>query len=113
MTSIRNSEFEDMARKRHTESQIREIFAEQTDGVSVADIVKKHKISSATFYNWKTKYARASASVPKRGRPAGNTSALQPFHATSSASNENSRLKIMVVDLMLQIDHLKSQLERR
>jgi hypothetical protein len=34
--------------------------------------------------------------------------------ATPTASaDENSRLKIMVVDLMLEIDHLKRQLAKR
>jgi putative transposase len=89
-----------MAKTRIPEDAIRQILAEQEAGAAVADLIKKHKISSATFYNWKAKYGENKPSAgPKRGRPKGSKTA--------------NRLKIMVVDLMLEIDALKRQLAGR
>jgi putative transposase len=109
-----------MAKTRIPEENIRQILAEQDAGVPVAELIKKHKISSATFYNWKSKYGENKPSAgPKRGRPKGSKNpparAVAPVAtATPTASaDENSRLKIMVVDLMLEIDHLKRQLAKR
>jgi putative transposase len=106
-----------MANPRLPEAKIREILAEQTAGTSVGDIVKKHKISSATFYNWKSRYGEKSAEGPRRGRPKGSKNAPAapklPAMAASSGSDENRRLKVMIVDLMLQIEHLKEQLAKR
>ena len=111
-----------MAKTRIPEENIRQILAEQESGVPVAELIKKHKISSATFYNWKSKYGENKpGNGPKRGRPKGSgksaTAALAaaPIAASASAAagDENSRLKIMLVDLMLEIDQLKRQLAKR
>ena len=110
-----------MAKPRLPEAKIREILAEQATGTPVGELVKKHKISSATFYNWKSRYGEKSASAPKRGRPKGSKNV--PAMATAPAAigvggggsvgDENRRLKVMVVDLMLQVEQLKEQLARR
>jgi len=117
-----------MAKTRVPEEKIREILAEQTAGSAVSDIVKKHKISSATFYNWKSRFGGGSdkkaAEAPRRGRPKGATadgsgsraaalSRAAPAASGASLAEENSRLKVMLVDLMLQVEHLKSQLGKR
>lgn len=108
-----------MAKPRLPEAKIREILAEQTSGTPVGELVKKHKISSATFYNWKSRYGEKSASAPKRGRPKGSKNApamaKAPVSIASSGSSgdENRRLKVMVVDLMLQVEQLKEQLAKR
>ena len=106
-----------MAKPRLPEAKIREILAEQSAGTAVGEIVKKHKISSATFYNWKARYGEASAEAPRRGRPKGSksapTAAKPPVAAAGSAADENRRLKVMIVDLMLQIEQLKEQLAKR
>jgi putative transposase len=106
-----------MAKPRLPEAKIREILAEQSAGAAVGEIVKKHKISSATFYNWKSRYGEPSAEGPRRGRPKGSKSApaaAKPVAISAGSSNdENRRLKVMIVDLMLQIEQLKEQLAKR
>jgi transposase-like protein len=115
-----------MAKTRVPEEKIREILAEQDRGVPVAELIKTHKISSATFYNWKSKYGENKASDgPRRGRPKGSRNAA-PAAARGAApapaaiaggasglAEENNRLKVMLVDLMLEIDSLKKQLAKR
>lgn len=46
-----------MTRKRHTEEQIIAVLKDAQAVVSVSDLCRKHGISGATFYKWRTKYA--------------------------------------------------------
>ena len=48
-----------MKRKRHTEEQIIAILKEHEAGVKTADLCRKHGISEASFYNWKSQVRRA------------------------------------------------------
>ena len=65
-----------MTRKRHTEEQIIAVLKDAQAGVSVQDLCRKHGISDATFYKWRTKYAgpgsqRCEETAPAgRGKPA-------------------------------------------
>jgi Transposase len=45
-----------MKRKRFTEEQIIAVLKEHEAGAKTADLARKHRISEATFYNWKAKY---------------------------------------------------------
>ena len=55
-----------MKRSRFTETQIISILNEADAGVKVKDICRKHGISDATYYTWKSKYGGMSASELKR-----------------------------------------------
>ena len=55
-----------MKRGRFTETQIVSILKEADAGKKVKDICRRHGISDATYYNWKSKYGGMQASDLKR-----------------------------------------------
>ncbi|UES60177.1 transposase (plasmid) [Roseibium aggregatum] len=46
----------EMKKSRFTESQILMILNQGENGVPVADLCRKHRISNTTYYNWRSKY---------------------------------------------------------
>ena len=75
-----------MKKSRFTESQIVSILKESDVGMKVEEVCRRHGISSATYYNWKSKYGGMEASDVKR---------------LKELEEENSRLKRMYADLSL------------
>jgi putative transposase len=55
-----------MKRSPFTEEQIIGILREQEAGVPVADLCRKHGLSSPTFYKWKAKYGGLDVSETRR-----------------------------------------------
>ena len=51
-----------MKKLRFTEIQIIAILKQSDAGIKVEDICRQHGISSATYYNWKSKYGGMEAS---------------------------------------------------
>ena len=86
-----------MAWKRHTEEQIIAVLKEAQAGVSTAELCRKHGISDATFYKWKSKYAGLEMSDLRRLR---------------QLEDENRRLKHLVADLTLDNQALKAISEK-
>ena len=58
-----------MKKSRFSEEQIIAVLKEHQAGIAVADICRKHGISDATYYNWKSKYGGMEVSDAKRRKP--------------------------------------------
>ena len=87
-----------MKKSRFTETQIIAILKEADAGVMVKDICRKHGISDATYYNWKSKYGGMSASDLKR---------------LKEMEREVSQLKRMYADMALENRALKDLIEKK
>jgi putative transposase len=87
-----------MKRSRYTEEQIIGILKEQEAGVPVAELCRKHGMSDATFYNWKSKYGGLEVSEAKR---------LRALEA------ENAKLKRLLAEAMLDNAGLKDLLGKK
>ena len=87
-----------MMKSKFTESQIVGILAEGESGLAVGDVCRKHGISNATYYQWKSKYAGVSANELKR---------IKDLEA------ENGKLKRMYAELALENTAIKDVLSRK
>ena len=81
-----------MKRSRFTEEQIIGVLREQEVGVKMADICRKHGISSATFFKWKSKYGGLEVSDMRR---------------LKVLEDENRKLKKLLAEAMLDNAMLK------
>jgi putative transposase len=87
-----------MKSSRFTETQIIAILKETEAGILVKDVCRKHGISDATYYKWKSKYGGMAASDLKR---------MKEMEA------ELSRLKRMYADMALENHALKDLIEKK
>jgi putative transposase len=87
-----------MKRSRFTEEQIIGILREQETGVPVADLCRKHGLSSPTFYKWKAKFGGMDVSEARR---------------LKALEDENAKLKRLLADAMLDNVALKDLLGKK
>jgi putative transposase len=83
---------------RYKEEQIIRILKEVEGGASLADVCRKYGVSEQTVYRWRSKYGGLGMSELQR---------LRELEA------ENSRLKKIVAQQVLDIDALKELLTKK
>ena len=88
-----------MKRSRFSEEQIIAVLKEQEAGMPTAEVCRRHGISSATFYKWKSKFGGLEVSDARRLR---------------TLEQENSRLKKLLTEAMLdnvvlKVDYTKQE----
>jgi putative transposase len=87
-----------MKKSRYSESQIINILKEAESGIPVAEVCRKHGMSDATFYNWRSKYDGMDASMMKRMK---------------DLEEENRRLKKMYAEEKLKAEIIQEAMEKK
>ena len=87
-----------MRKSRFSEEQIIAILKEQEAGMATADVCRRHGVSSATFYKWKSKYGGLEVSDARR---------------LKELESENAKLKRLLADTMLDNVALKDLLSKK
>ena len=87
-----------MKQKRFSDEQIIGILKEADAGAVVLDLCRKHAMSSATFYAWKSKYGGLEVSEARRLR---------------GLEEENTKLKRLLAEAMLDNAGLKDLLGKK
>ena len=81
-----------MRGKRFSEEEIMQILQEAEDGLSVADVCRKHSCSEQSFYRWKSKFSGTDVAESQR---------------LKELDRENRVLKSIVAEQALDIRMLK------
>jgi putative transposase len=81
-----------MKRSRFTEEQIIGILKEHEAGAKTADLCRKHGVSQATFFKWKSKFGGMEVSDARK---------------LKALEDENRRLKKLLAETMLDVTMLK------
>ena len=84
-----------MRKSRFSEEQIIGILKEHQAGLSAADLCRKHGVSDATFYKWRSRFGGMEVSDAKRLR---------------ALEDENGKLKRLLADAMLDVSTLREML---
>ena len=87
-----------MRKSRFSETQIIAILKEAGAGMKIGELCRKHGISDATYYKWKSKYGGMEASDLKRVR---------------ELEAENAKLKRMYADLALENTAMKDLIAKK
>ena len=87
-----------MRKSEFSEPQIVAILKEGEAGVALAELTRKHGISRATYFNWRSKYGGVSVSELKRMK---------------DLESENAKLKRMYAELALENNAIRDVLSRK
>tara|TARA_R110000850_G_scaffold5010_1_gene21665 strand:- start:120 stop:404 length:285 start_codon:yes stop_codon:yes gene_type:complete len=87
-----------MKRNRFTQEQIIAVLREHEAGAKAADLARKHGISEATLYNWKSKYGGLDVSEARR---------------LKALEDENGKLKRLLADAVLDASALRELLAKK
>jgi len=86
-----------MKRSRFTQDQIIGILKEHQAGASAADLCRKHGISDATFYTWRSKYGGMEVSEARQ---------------LKALEEENAKLKRLLAESVMDVSTLKDLLAK-
>lgn len=84
-----------MKRSRFTEEQIIGVLREHQAGAKTAELCRKHGISDATFYKWRSRFGGMEVSDAKK---------LRALEA------ENAKLKKLLAESMIDVSTLREML---
>jgi putative transposase len=87
-----------MRKSRFTEAQIMGVLRQVEGGMGLAELIREHGVSSATFYKWRSKYGGMDASM---------------IADMKVMEDENRRLKKMFAELSMQNELLKEALGKQ
>lgn len=86
-----------MRKSRFSEEQVIGILKEHQAGLAVAEICRRHGISDATFYTWRSKYGGLEVSEARR---------------LKALEEENRKLKKLLAEQMLDVATLREMLAK-
>jgi len=84
-----------MRKGRFTEEQIIKVLKEHASGMSASDLCRKHGISDATFYKWRSRYCGMEISDARK---------------LKALEEGNRKLKELLAESMLNASTLKEML---
>lgn len=86
-----------MRKSRFSQEQIIGILKEHHAGLSAGDLCRKHGISDATFYKWRSKYGGMDVSDARK---------------LKALEEENARLKRLLAESVMDVSTLKEMVSK-